>query len=98
MPTIGEVTNIDKAIVELVEGLPTPTPPAIPKFNTSDLTTFDTLLPNYATHRHRMVLATHRQSLATIAQRYAAMQGLQQQTSVTHPQDARFRSLYVTSC
>jgi hypothetical protein len=44
---------------------------------------FDTLLLNYVPRRHRMVLAT-------IAQRYAAMQGLQQQTSVKHPQDARF--------
>jgi hypothetical protein len=82
-PTLGTVTDIDDVIVELVEGLPTPTPPATPIFSTSDPTTFDTLLLNYVPRRHRMVLAT-------IAQRYAAMQGLQQQTSVKHPQDARF--------
>jgi hypothetical protein len=72
-PTLGTVTDIDEVIVELVEGLPTSTLPATPIFNTSDPTMFDTILLNYAPRRHRMVLATHRQPLATIAQRYAAM-------------------------
>jgi len=89
-PTLETVIDIDDVIVELIEGLPTPTPPATPIFKPSDPTTFDTLLLNYVPRRHRMVLTTHCQPLATIAQRYAAMQGLQQQTSVKHPQDARF--------
>ena len=90
MPTLGEVTSMDQVVIELVEDLPISTPPATPIFNTSDPTMFDTLLLNYAPRRHRMVLATHHQPLATIALRYAAMQGLQQRTSATHPQDARF--------
>ena len=76
--------------MELVEDLPASMPPATPIFNTSDPTTFDTSLLNYAPRRHRMVLTTHHHPLATIAQRYAAMQRLQQQTSATHPQVARF--------
>jgi len=88
--TLGAWGNVDRVIMELVEDLPLSTPAATPIFNTSDPTTFDTLLLNYAPRRHRMVLATHHHPLATIAQRYAAMQGLQQHISATHPQDARF--------
>jgi hypothetical protein len=69
--TLGEWGNVDRVIMELVGDLPTSTPPATPVFNTSDPTTFDTLLLNYAPRKHRMVLATRHHPLATTTSGYA---------------------------
>jgi hypothetical protein len=69
--TLGEWGNVDRVIMELVGDLPTSTPPATPVFNTSDPTTFDTLLLNYAPRKHRMVLATRHHPLATTTCGYA---------------------------
>lgn len=90
MPTLGEVTNVDKEIVQLLEGLPTSTTPTTPAFDTSEPSSYDTMLPTYSPRKHRMVPATHHRPLESVVQRYATMGNLQQPSAVQDPRNLGF--------
>jgi len=76
---------VDKEIVQLLEGLPTSTTPTTPTFDTSEPSSYDTMLPTYSPRKHRMVPATHHRPLESVVQRYATMRNLQQPSAVQGP-------------